>query len=142
VVVVSPHFYVVTNLDGKLKLRTARGSYRILTAHEVAHLYAQRCEQAYDDFAHWFGPELVLPKPMAVYVVRTEGEARSIGKRYFGGEGIHMNYAFAYNNRIADGFSGNGFVVSLQEQHDDNAMHGFCRHQIGHILFSCWHITN
>ena len=69
VIAVSPHFYVVTNLDKKVKVRTYRGSYRLMTAHEVAHLYAQRCEQAYDDFEHWFGGPIVMPKPMAVYIV-------------------------------------------------------------------------
>jgi hypothetical protein len=138
VVAVSPNFYVVTNQDKKIKLVTKRGTKRLMTAHEIVHLYAQRCELAYQDFVHWFGPEVKMQKPMAVYVVDTERERKAIGARYFGRPGVHMNYAFAYNDRIADGFCGNGFVVGQQHQRNDTRMHGFCRHQVGHILFSCW----
>ncbi len=138
VVAWSPHFYVVTNADKRIKLITKRGTRRMMTAHEVLHLYLQRCEIAYADFMHWFGGDVNLHKPMAVYVADSETVRKNVGKRYFGGEGIHMNYAFAYNDRIADGFCGNGFVVGQGHSGDDTDMHGYCRHQIGHILLSCW----
>ncbi len=140
VVAVSPHFYVVTAADKRIKLTTERGTKRKMSAHEVVHLYAQRCEIAYADFMHWFGGSVNLHKPMAVYVTADEGVRKAVGTRYFGGAGIHMNYAFAYNDRIAEGFSGNGFVVGLQHSRNDHDMHGYCRHQIGHILFSCWQL--
>ncbi len=136
----SKHFYVVTNLHKKVKVVTKRGSRRLMTSHELAHLFAQRCEQAFDDFDKWFGGNVLLPKPMAVYITDTLRENDAIGHRYFGRAGIHMNYAFAYNNRIANGLCGNGFVMNYQEQHSDHHLHGFARHQIGHILFSCWHV--
>ena len=138
VVAWSPHFYVVTNADKRIKLLTRRGTRRMMSAHEVLHLYLQRCELAYADFMHWFGGDVNLHKPMAVYVVDEESTRKSIGARYFGGEGIHMNYAFAYNDRIAEGFCGNGLVVGQEHEGNDTYMHGYCRHQIGHILFSCW----
>jgi hypothetical protein len=140
IVAVSPHFYVVTNAEKRIKLTTRRGVKRLMSAHEVAHLYAQRCEIAYADFMHWYGGDTNLHKPMAVYVVADESTAEAVGARYFGGEGVHMNYAFNYGNRLADGFSGNGFVVSQQHSRNDTRMHGYCRHQIGHILFSCWQV--
>ncbi len=140
VVAVSPHFYVVTNAHKRIKLVTRRGVKRLMSAHEILHLYAQRCELAYNDFMHWYGGDTNLHKPMAVYVVHDESTAEQVGERYFGQAGTHMNYAFAYNDRIAEGFSGNGFVVSQQHQRNDTRMHGYCRHQIGHILFSCWQI--
>jgi hypothetical protein len=142
VIAVSPHFYVVTNLHQKVKVRTYRGSYRLASAHEIAHLYAQRCEQAYDDFRHWFGDPIVMPKPMAVYIVDRPQEAHRIGARYFGDPENEMNYAFNYGDRIAEGFSGNGFVISAEDRINDNQMHGFARHMVGHILFSCWLLTN
>ena len=142
VVARSKHFYLVTNLHKKLKVVTKRGTKRLMSAHEVAHLYLQRCEQAYDDFVHWFGGPIVGDKPTAVFVVDTKRENDMIGERYFGKAGIHMNYAFAYNNRICEGLCGNGFVVNAAEQNTDRHMHGFSRHQVGHILFSCWHLTN
>ncbi len=101
-------------LQKKVKLVTYRGTKRLMTAHEVAHLYAQRCEQAYDDFVYWFGAPIVMPKPMAVYVVDRKKEALRIGGRYFGDPETEMNYAFNYGDRIAEGFSGNGFVVELR----------------------------
>jgi len=140
VVAVSPHFYVVTGAHERIKLTTTRGTKRLMSAHEIVHLYAQRCEIAYADFMHWFGGDVNLHKPMAIYVTDSEPMRKAVGERYFGGEGIHMNYAFAYNDRISDGFSGNGFVVGQQHSRNDHGMHGYCRHQIGHILFSCWQL--
>ena len=140
VVARSPHFYVVTNADRRIKLTTRGGGKRLMSAHEILHLYLQRCELAYADFMHWFGGDVNLHKPMAVYVVDSDHVRKAVGKRYFGGEEIHMNYAFAYNDRIADGFSGNGFVVGQQHARSDTRMHGFVRHQVGHILFSCWQV--
>ena len=140
VIAISPHFYVVTNLHKKLKLVTERNTRRIMTAHEVAHLYAERCERAYADFVHWFGEPVLMQKPMAVYIVETDDTARDVGEAYFGKAGIHMNYAFAYNDRIANGFCGNGFVVAAKNEGADQHVHGFARHQIGHILFSCWQL--
>ncbi|MDJ0975480.1 MAG: HEAT repeat domain-containing protein, partial [Planctomycetota bacterium] len=142
VIVRSPHFYVITNLHRKVKLDTRKGGRRLMTAHEVAHLYAQRCEQAYNDFVHWFGGPIGFTKPTAVFVVDTEVEFRKVGERYFGRGGIHMNYAFGHHDRISDGVSGNGFVVAAQRENSDQNMHAYCRHQIGHILFSCWTLNN
>jgi len=85
VVAVSPHFYVVTNADKRIKLVTRRGTKRLMTAHEILHLYLQRCEIAYADFMHWFGGDVNLHKPMAVYVVDTERVRKGVGERYFGG---------------------------------------------------------
>ena len=140
VVARSPHFYVVTNTDGDIKLTTQRDTKRLMSAHEVLHLYLQRAELAYADFMHWFGGDVNLHKPMAIYVVDEEDDRKHVGATYFGGAGIHMNYAFAYNDRIAQGYSGNGFVVGQQHERNDTRMHGFLRHQIGHILFSCWQV--
>ncbi len=142
VVAVSPHFYVVTNLEKRMKLRTRRGALRLMSAHEVAHLYLQRAEIAYDDFVHWFGGPVILPKPMAIYLVDRHHEFMTVSDRYFGGNGTHMNYAFNYGDRIAQGFCGNGFVATLERLGGDLEMHGYVRHQIGHILFSCWIETN
>ena len=54
-IAVSPHFYVVTDIHRKLKVPTEGGAPRVASGHEVAHLYAQRCELAYNDFVHYFG---------------------------------------------------------------------------------------
>ena len=138
VIALTRNFYVVTDMHKDAKLITRHGKRRKMSAHEVAHLYAQRCEIAFSDFRHWFGDPIVTGKPMAVYVVASKRHAEVIGERTFGERGIHMNYAFAHNTRIADGLCGNGFVVSLEDEDSDHNMHGFARHQIGHILFSCW----
>ena len=53
----------------------------------------------------------------------------------------HMRFMMLYgggSTRIGGGFCGNGFVGSLGEQRSDNNLHAYCRHMIGHILFSCW----
>ena len=139
----SPNFYVVTSAHKQIKMLTERGTKRLMSAHEIVHLYAQRGELAQEDFAHWFGPQLdVQEKPMAVYVVDKLREFSKVGKTYFGRAGIHMNYAFAYNDRISGGYCGNGFVVSQQRETNESRMHMYARHQIGHILFSVWILSN
>ena len=142
VVAWSPHYYAVTNLHKKLKLTTSKNTRRLMSSHEVAHLTLERGERARSDFLHLFGGTLVEDRPTAIYVVDSAREFDAIGARYFGGPGIHMNYAYAYNDRIADGFCGNGLVVSAQKEASDRNVHGYIRHQIGHIAFSCWLLAN
>jgi HEAT repeat protein len=136
-IAVSPHFYVVTDIHRKLKVPTEGGAPRLATGHEVAHLFAQRCELAYNDFVHYFGGGVLLGKPMAVYLYARNRDMQATAARYLGSANTDMLYGGG-SNRIAGGFAGNGFVGSLQEQRNDLGLHGLCRHMIGHILFSCW----
>jgi hypothetical protein len=136
-VVVSPHFYVVTDLHRKLKVPTEGGAPRIATGHEVAHLYAQRAEEAYAEFDHAFGGRISLGKPMAIYLFEKNARKEAIAERYLGSRRTNMLYGGG-SNRIGGGFAGNGFVGSLQDQRSDEGLHAYCRHMIGHILFSCW----
>jgi HEAT repeat protein len=137
VVAVSPHFYVVTDLERQVKVPTEGGAPRVASAHEIAHLYAQRCEIAYSDFDHWFGGRIQLGKPMAVYLVAKNQRKEQVASSYFGNPRTNMLYGGG-SDRVGGGFSGNGFVGSLQDQRDDLGLHAYCRHMIGHILFSCW----
>ncbi|MHC5012021.1 MAG: HEAT repeat domain-containing protein, partial [Planctomycetota bacterium] len=140
-VVVSPHFYVVTDIHRKLKIPTEGGAPRLATGHEVAHLYAQRCEQAYEDFVHHFGRRVSLGRPMAVYLFEKTSDKEATAAAYLGSPRTDMLYGGG-SNRIAGGFAGNGFVGSLQEERNDTNLHGYCRHMVGHILFSCWIIVS
>ncbi len=139
-IVRSPHFYVVTDIHRKLKIPTDGGAPRVASAHEVAHLYAQRCELAYDDFVHYFG-RVSLGKPMAVFLFAKKSEKERAGAAYFGSPRTNMLYGGG-SDRISAGYAGNGFVGSLQDQRGDAGLHAYCRHMIGHILFSCWVVTN
>jgi hypothetical protein len=136
-VAVSPHFYVVTDIDRKLKVPTQGGAPRLVDGHEMVHLFAQRCEQAYEDFVHYFGPSVSLSKPMAVYLWEKNQSKEAAADKYLGSKRTNMLYGGG-SDRIAQGFAGNGFVTSLQDQRTDENMHGVCRHMIGHILLSCW----
>ena len=136
-IAVSPHFYVVTDIHRKLKVPTEGGAPRVVTGHEVAHLYAQRCELAYNDFVHYFGGRVNLGKPMAVYLMTKKRDMEAIAAKYLGSPNTDMLYGGG-SDRIGGGFAGNGFVGSLQEQRSDTDLHALCRHFIGHIMFSCW----
>jgi len=133
---VSPHFYLVTDIDNRLKVQVDGGAPRVISAHELLHLYLERCERAYDDFSYWFGGQVRLGGPMAVYLMTKQGRAENFAARYLGSPRTDMMYGGS-PNRIA-GFAFNGFVGSLQEQREDTDLHAYCRHMIGHILFSCW----
>lgn len=136
-IVISPHFYVVTDIHRKLKVSTDGGAPRLATGHEVAHLYAQRCELAYNDFVHYFGRGPSISKPMGVYLFAKTRDMQQTAARYLGSAKTDMLFGGG-STRIGGGIAGNGFVGSLQEQRSDTNLHGLCRHMIGHILFSCW----
>jgi HEAT repeat protein len=141
VVAITPHFYVVTNIES-MKLRTQPSGVRLMRTHELAHLYAQRCEQAYEDFVHWFGPRVSLGKPMGVYLMEKKSDQERVSAAYFGTPRTHQMYGGG-GNRIGGGIAGNGFVGSMQEHgRDDRTMHGYVRHQIGNVLFSCWIVVS
>ena len=137
VIAVTKHFYVVTDIHRKLKVKTEGGAPRVASAHEVAHLYAERCERAYADFAHWFGGDVRQGGPMGVYLMTKQGRAEAYAGRYLGSERTDMMYGGG-STRIGEGFAFNGFVGSLGEQKSDDNLHAYCRHMIGHILFSVW----
>ncbi|MDJ0976315.1 MAG: HEAT repeat domain-containing protein [Planctomycetota bacterium] len=141
VIVVSRHFYVVTDIHRKLKVKTKGGAPRVATAHEVAHLYAERAERAYTDFVHYFKGRVSLGKPMGIYLTRRHGTAEKFAEKYLGSANTDMLYGGG-STRIAGGFCGNGFVGSLQEQGNDDDLHAYVRHMIGHILFSCWIVVD
>ncbi len=136
VVAWSRHFYVACDVP---QLRViAQGGQRFADTHELAHLTLERAEKAYDDFVAAFGNEVRLDKPMAIYLCRTRAKKEAYRAAYFGGAKIGFVYAGA-EGKIAGGFCWNGFAVSLEDYDDDRDLHAYCRHMIGHILWSCWH---
>ena len=137
VIAVSKHFYVVTDIHRKLKVKTEGGAPRVATAHEVAHLYLERCERAFADFGHWFGGDMRQGGPMGVYLMTKKGRAEQFAERYLGSKNTDMLYGGG-KTKIGEGFAFNGFVGSLQESRNDNDLHAYCRHMIGHVLFSTW----
>lgn len=141
VIVISPHFYVVTDIHKKMKIKTKGGAPRVASAHEVAHLYAERAERAYTDFTHYFKGRVRLGKPMGIYITQRHRTAEAFANKYLGSANTDMLYGGG-STRIAGGFCGNGFVGSLQESRSDNDLHAYCRHMIGHILFSCWIVVD
>jgi len=137
-IVRSPHFYIVTDLERQVKVPVDGGAFRLASAHEIAHLYAQRCEQAWNDYVHWFTPDVKMGKPMAVFLVNKNQTEEQIQARYFGSARTDMVYGSGGGDRISGGFAGNGFCACYQEEGSDLSMHAYCRHMIGHLLFSCW----
>ena len=140
-IAVTKHFYVVTDIHRKLKVPTKGGAPRVATGHEVAHLFAERCERAYNDFEHWFGGRMQQNGPMGVYLMTKHSRAESYAQAYLGSERTDMMYGGG-STRIGKGFAFNGFVGSLGEQKSDVNLHAYCRHMIGHILFSTWRKVN
>lgn len=137
-IAITPHFYVVTNIDRKLKVITKGGAPRIASGHEVAHLFAERCERAYEDYVHWFKGRVQQGGKMAVYLMSKTSTAEEYSSRYFGNPRTEMLYGGSHDGKVAGGYAFNGFVGTLQESREDQTLHSYCRHMIGHILFSCW----
>ncbi|MHC4923424.1 MAG: HEAT repeat domain-containing protein [Planctomycetota bacterium] len=138
VVVWSPHFYVVTDIPS-LKIKTRGGSFRVLRTHEIAHLYAERCEKAYRDFVRAFGEDVTLSKPAGVFLPKKESTAAKIQALYNSSAKTNLVYGGSSDGKVGDGFCFNGFTNSLQKAGgNDTGLHHAVRHMVGHLLISCW----
>ncbi len=136
VVAWSRHFYVACDIP-QVRL-IAQGGQRFADTHELAHLTLERAEKAYDDFVAAFGAEIRLDKPMAIYLCKTRMKKEAYRAAYFGGAKIGFVFAGA-EGKIAGGMCWNGFALCLEDYDTDRDIHAYCRHMIGHILWSCWH---
>lgn len=137
VIIKSPHFYLVTDIRS-MKVPTQSGPPRVMGMHEIAHLYAQRAELAYEDFVRYIGRPN-LQRPMAVYVMDKNGTAEDVQAAYLGSPRTNILYGGGGGGgRIAGGYPGNGFVCNEQKSGGDDGLHLQVRHSIGHILMSCW----
>lgn len=139
VVVLSPHFYVVTDIPS-LKIRTQSGVYRVASGHELAHIYAERCEKARRDFVQAFGDELLMSVPSAVYLPKREKTAERIQAKNFASARTNLLYGGGgAGGRLAEGLCGNGFCLSLSKHGgDDEGLHHGVRHMVGHLCISTW----
>ncbi len=136
----SKHFYCASDITS-LKVLSQGGAPRIYDSHEIVHLFLQRAEVAYDDFIAGFGAQVRQDRPMAIYLAQKSSKKDAWRAAYFGGARAQMVYSGALG-KIAGGFCWNGFAASYDQYGDDRDLHAYCRHMIGHILFSCWHGVN
>jgi hypothetical protein len=133
----SAHFYVVTDIPN-LKVLTQGGAPRVVDTHEIVHLFLERAEKAYDDFVQTFGDEVRLGKPMAIFLAAKDSKKEAWQAAYFGSPRTNMLFGGG-DGKVAGGFCWNGFATSTDDYGADRDLHGYVRHMIGHILFSCWH---
>src|SRR5262245_10695901 len=133
----SPHFYVATDIP-QVKLLTQQGAPVMEDTHEIAHLFLERAEKAYDDFVSAFGDEVSLGTPMAVLMAKSNSKKEAWQAAYFGHAKTNMLFGGG-SGKVSGGFCGNGFATSADDYSNDRDLHGYVRHMIGHILFSCWH---
>jgi hypothetical protein len=141
IVIRSPHFYVVTDIPQmKAKPRGRNPRLRTMEMHEIAHLYAQRAELAYDEFVATFGDRITLPRPCAIYLLEKDSTKEAVAQASFGLPKPELIYGGDVKS-IAGGYAYNGMAISLQKYSgrgrldvDDHAMHFQMRHLLGHIL--------
>jgi HEAT repeats/PBS lyase HEAT-like repeat len=139
ILIKSPHFYLLTDIPS-MKVATQTGAPRVMGMHEIAHLFIQRAEIAYQDFTRYFGAP-TLTRPMAIYLMDKDSTMRDIQAAYFGSPRTNILYGGG-TNRIAGGYPFNGFACCEQKSRDDDGLHLQVRHSIGHILLSCWVVVN
>jgi hypothetical protein len=137
VIVTSPHFYLVTDIRS-LKVRTQNGSPRKMEMHELAHLYAQRAEIAWQDFVDVFGTDLRRDTRVAVYLLRRESVQDAVAQAYFGLPEFDFTYGSFETRTVAGGYAMDGLAISLDEHPGDHRLHLKMRHNIGHLLISRW----
>src|SRR5690349_18040808 len=138
VIVQSPHYYVVTDIPG-LKIRTQSGVFRFATTHELAHIYAERCEKARRDFVQGFTDEVGGGRPSGVFLPKRESTAARIQGKYNSSPRTNLVYGGSDDGKVGDGYCFNGFCNSLQKGGgDDEGLHNSVRHMVGHLCISCW----
>lgn len=130
-------FYVATDIPS-LKVVTQGGAPRVVDTHEIAHLFLERAEKAYDDFVDAFGDEVRQGKPMGIYLANRKAKKEAWQATYFGNARTNMLFGGG-SGKVAGGFCWNGFATSADDHGSDRDLHAYVRHMIGHILFSCWH---
>jgi len=135
IIVTSPHFYLVTDIPS-LKILTQERSPRTMRMHEIAHVFIQRAEIAYQDFVRYFGDDLCLERPSAIYLLASERTKRDLAERYFGLPEPELYYGWNTSS-IGGGYPWNGCAISLKKYRDDHNLHHQMRHLIGHVLLSC-----
>jgi HEAT repeat protein len=140
VVVTSPHFYLVSDIPS-LKVLTQNGSKREVGMHELAHLYIQRAEIAYDDFVRAFGDEIRGSRTIGIFLNKKKKDSERMQTEYFG----RGNAGLVYGARLAGvppisgGFCEAGLAVDLEQQTDDDALFQRMRTLEGSVLMSLWH---
>ncbi len=139
VLVTSPHFYLVTDVK-TLKVRTQERNWRVMDTHEIAHLFIQRAEYAYDDFVAAFGKDVVLPRPSAIYLLDDEQTKQEVAKAYIGLPEPELCYGGNYDS-IAGGYPYNCCAFSRGKYKQDLDLHHQLRHLVGHLLISCWKVV-
>jgi HEAT repeats/PBS lyase HEAT-like repeat len=139
VVIQSPHFYLVTDIPS-LKLRTQAGNFRYVRTHELAHIYIERCEKAYEEFSRIFGRP-TMGRPSGIFLFKSKSVASMVQARYLGSARSNLLYGGG-GTSISNGHCFNGFVVNTQEHSGDRSLHATVRHLLGHLFVSCWVCVN
>jgi len=136
IIVTSPHFYLVTDLPS-LKIITQERAPRTMRMHEIAHVFIQRAEIAYQDFVRYFGDDIFMERPSAIYLLAKESTKRNLASAYFGLPEPELFYGGNVQS-IGGGYPWNGCAISLQKYRDDHNLHHQMRHLVGHLLISCY----
>jgi hypothetical protein len=108
--------------------------------HELAHIYIERCEKAYEEFTAAIGRP-TLSRPAGVFLFKSKSVAEMVQARYLGSPRSNLLYGGG-GTSVSQGHCFNGFVVNQQENSSDRALHATVRHLLGHLLVSCWVVVN
>jgi HEAT repeats len=136
VVLRSPHFYLVTDIP-EMRIVAQGGGSRRLRMHELAHVYVQRAELAYEDFVRHLGDRMTLERPSAIFLLESESTKRRIAQAYLGHFEPELLYG-ADAKSISGGYGYNGLAISTEKHATDDQLHFQMRHLVGHLLASCW----
>ncbi|MFC1524912.1 HEAT repeat domain-containing protein [Planctomycetota bacterium] len=135
VIIVSEHFYLVTDIPF-LKVKMTRGMPdRKIYTHEIAHLFIYRAERAYEDFVKVFGDDLRLAGPMGIFLTNSTMIRQRVCSAYTRNPNCNLNYG-ASRKTPNFGFAGLCFAGCRDQHIDDDGLHLFVRHEIGHLLMA------
>jgi HEAT repeat protein len=139
VVIQSPHFYLVCDIPS-VKVLTQNGSKRDVGTHELAHLYIQRAEVAYEDFVGAFGAEIRGSRRIGIFLNRRKQDSERLQTEYFG----RSNAGLVYGQRlsgvppISGGYCEAGLAIDAEQATSDDALFQRMRTLEGSVLMSLW----
>ncbi|MDQ7779591.1 MAG: HEAT repeat domain-containing protein [Planctomycetota bacterium] len=123
IVIRSDHFYLA--IDIPMMKVGFKGRMRDANTHELAHIFVERAERAWKDFADVFGTDGC--STIKFYLTRQRATSDRIAYIHMKNQRVRLQYGASCM-----------FVTSIEESGFYDDMHFYVRHMVGHCMMSMY----